>query len=83
MPGRGRNGLVPAVTIGNRSADVRREITARHVLAILILAGCATTRTTPQQDYTYDMGRNCETPTTKLEQVDPDGRYWILARGVG
>jgi hypothetical protein len=30
-----------------------------------------------------DEQRNCETPTTKLERVDPDGRYWILARGVG
>jgi hypothetical protein len=38
-------------------------------------------QTTPQQDYTYEMGRNCETPTTKLERVAPDGRYWIQARG--
>ena len=51
------------------------------VLAALILAGCATLQTTPQQDYTYEMGRNCETPTTKLERVAPDGRYWIQARG--
>lgn len=52
-------------------------------LVLLSLAACATTQTTPQQDYTYEMGRKCETPTTKLERVDPDGRYWILARGVG
>ena len=60
-----------------------RVLRTRYVLTTLILAACATTQTTPQQDYTYDMGRNCETPTTKLERVDPDGRYWILARGVG
>jgi len=55
----------------------------RLVLAALILAACATTQATPRQDYTYDIGRNCETSTTKIERVDPDGRYWILARGVG
>jgi hypothetical protein len=27
------------------------------------------------------MGRNCETATTKMERVAPDGRYWIQARG--
>src|SRR5438876_11831572 len=60
-----------------------RVLRTLYALASLILAGCATLQTTPQQDYTYEMGRNCETPTTKIERVDPDGRYWILARGVG
>ena len=50
-------------------------------MTALLLAACATTQTTSRQDYTYEMGRKCETPTTKLERVDPDGRYTILARG--
>src|SRR5713226_2590322 len=58
-----------------------RVLRTLYVLASLILAGCATLQTTPQQDYTYEVGRNCETPTTKLERVAPDGRYWIQARG--
>jgi tetratricopeptide (TPR) repeat protein len=52
------------------------------VLAALVLAACATTRTTPQQDYTYDLGRNCETATTRIEGFDADGRYRIFERGV-
>ncbi len=58
-----------------------RILQTASLLAALILTACATTQTTPRQDYTYDMGRKCETPTTKLERVDPDGRYWIQARG--
>jgi len=50
--------------------------------ALLAVVGCASTSaTTAQQDYTYEMGRKCETPTTKLERVAPDGKYWIQARG--
>jgi len=50
--------------------------------AVLAVVGCASTSaTTAQQDYTYEMGRKCETPTTKLERVAPDGKYWIQARG--
>src|SRR5262245_20279893 len=50
--------------------------------AVLAVLGCASTsNTTAQQDYTYEMGRQCETPTTKLERVAPDGKYWIQARG--
>jgi hypothetical protein len=51
------------------------------LIATLIFAACASTQTTPQQDYTYEMGKSCETPTTKIERVAPDGRYWIQARG--
>ena len=52
------------------------------VATILAIVGCASTpNTTAQQDYTYEMGRRCETPTTKLERVAPDGKYWIQARG--
>src|SRR5712692_963022 len=59
-----------------------RVLRTLSVLAALSLAACATTQTTPRQDYIYDIGRNCETPTTKIERVDPDGRYWIFERGV-
>src|SRR5438876_9959722 len=58
-----------------------RILCTRSMLTVLFLASCATTQTTPREDYTYEMGRNCETPTTKLERVAPDGRYWIQARG--
>ena len=51
---------------------------------VLAVVGCASTSaTTARQDYTYEMGRKCETPTTKLERVAPDGRYCVLAHGVG
>jgi hypothetical protein len=58
-----------------------RILCTRSMLTVLFLASCATTQTTPLQDYTYEMGRYCETPTTKIERVAPNGRYWILARG--
>jgi hypothetical protein len=60
-------------------------LTLRGACLVLVhfVAACASTQTTPQQDYTYAMGRNCETPTTKIERVAPDGRYWIQAHGIG
>ena len=58
-------------------------------LATLIIAGCAATQKTvqetPQQTYVREMGRTCNLldPRYRLEQVAPDGRYWILTPGWG
>jgi hypothetical protein len=34
---------------------------------------------TPQQDYVWEMGRNCENKFTdlRMERVDSMGRYWV------
>ena len=58
--------------------------TRRTLLWFLIvsafLAGCASLRTTPQQEYTLASFRHCEQSGTRgqilLNRVDPDGRYW-------
>jgi len=60
---------------------VRSLLRVVVTLTALTLVGCATAKNTPQQDYTYEMGRNCEialAPTsTKIDRVSPEGRYWI------
>jgi len=66
-----------------------RAILRRAFLATLIIAGCATTQKTaqgtPLQGYVWEMGRTCDLldPRYRLEQVAPDGRYWILTPGWG
>jgi len=46
-------------------------------LATFVLTGCATFKNTPQQDYVYEMGRNCDSTTMRLTRVEADGRYWV------
>jgi len=70
-------------TFADVSYPLGRSIRLLVLLAALSLLGCASVGTnTPQQDYTFEIGKRCETAATKLERVSADGsRYWIQARG--
>jgi len=51
------------------------------VLLVILLAGCATMRSTPQQDYTWAMWENCKQSLVlssglTVNRVEPDGRWW-------
>ncbi len=48
----------------------------RLLVAALFVAGCATIRNTPEQDYIYEMARPCEGKGIRLDYVSPDGRQW-------
>jgi uncharacterized lipoprotein YajG len=56
---------------------IRSAITAA---SLLLLAGCATFKNTPQQDYVYAMARPCENNGVQIAYVAPDGKSW---RGTG
>ena len=45
----------------------------------VLLAGCASIKNTPQQDYVLEAGRICDRQVAfwKMERVESDGRYWI------
>src|SRR5215813_11337323 len=47
------------------------------VVVTLVGAGCAALQNTPAQDYTWAMGRACDTTTMSMERVETDGRYWV------
>ncbi len=47
------------------------------VTLVVLLAGCASVQNTPQQDYVWEMGRNCNTTTLYMTQVDSDGRHRV------
>src|SRR5712692_1675775 len=56
------------------------------VLLVAVIAGCATFKNTPQQDYVEEMGYKCArtgqfTGGTRVVRVAPDGRYWVFAPG--
>src|SRR5262245_14726131 len=67
----------------NNMASNRGWVTVSRYLVCVIGAlaslSCATVKNTPQQDYTYEMGRICETSagitSTKIQRVAPDGHY--------
>ena len=46
------------------------------LIASLLLAGCATFKNTPQQDYVYAMARPCENNGVQIAHVAPDGKSW-------
>lgn len=52
------------------------------VLLAGLLAGCASLRNTPQQDYVWAMWDQCKatgelgTSTLVIDRVEADGRYW-------
>jgi hypothetical protein len=47
--------------------------------AVVLLAGCASMKNTPQQDYVWEAGRICDGQVAfwKMERVESDGRYWV------
>ena len=49
------------------------------LIAVLLLAGCAALKNTPQQDYVWDMGRICDSRVSfwKMEEVRADGSYTV------
>ena len=49
------------------------------VLLVIALAGCATFRDTPQQDYSRTLLTECvgKFPGTWVKRVESDGRWWI------
>ena len=48
------------------------------LMALVLLGGCATFKNTPQQDYVFAVGKNCETPNGRfsIAWVSADGRQW-------
>lgn len=52
----------------------------RWVVLALALAGCAgLAQNTPQQNYLYALGRQCESRGISITRVAPDGRSYELA----
>jgi len=53
------------------------------VLALFLLAACATFKNTPRQDYIWELGRVCDGRVAfwKMDRVESDGRFWILSAG--
>jgi hypothetical protein len=51
------------------------------LLLVVFLAGCATFKNTPIQDYVWEIGKKCEHVNSgwTITQVDMDGRYSIRA----
>jgi hypothetical protein len=51
------------------------------LLLCVVVAGCATFKNTPRQDYTWEIGRACSgesAGTIQLTRVEPAGRYWYF-----
>lgn len=46
------------------------------VVVLAVVAGCATFKNTPQQDYLYAMARPCEGNGVQVKSVSPDGKSW-------
>ncbi len=44
------------------------------------LIGCSTIQNTPKQDYTWELGKACNTSDVFMERVNPDGRYFVWTR---
>jgi hypothetical protein len=51
------------------------------VLLVIALAGCATFKNTPQQDYVYAMAGPCEGHGAQIKHVHPDGSWTGYASG--
>jgi len=49
------------------------------LLAALVV-GCATVQNTSKQDYTWELGKACNTSEVFMERVNPDGRYFVWTR---
>jgi len=54
------------------------------ILAVAILAGCATVQNTPQQDLVWSAYNQCKAEgripaNIQLERVEPNGRPWFSA----
>jgi len=47
---------------------------------VVSLIGCSTMQNTPKQDYTWEMGKACNTSEVFMERVAPDGRYFVWTR---
>jgi hypothetical protein len=54
-------------------------VTCRLLLTSLLLAGCVTTKNTPQQDRTWAAASICSTkyPSVQVDRVMPDGKYYF------
>jgi hypothetical protein len=50
-------------------------------LAVIALSGCASLKNTPPQDYSWELGRACQSENAdwRMTRVEPGGRYWIRA----
>ena len=46
------------------------------LLIAMLLAGCASMKNTPQQDYVYAMAKPCEGNGVQISYVAPDGKTW-------
>jgi hypothetical protein len=44
------------------------------------LIGCSTLQNTPKQDYTWELGKACNTSDVFMERVNADGRYYVWTR---
>jgi len=49
------------------------------ILLLAVLAGCATLKNTPQQDYVWEMGGICDSQSAfwKMQSVRADGSYTV------
>src|SRR2546428_498319 len=64
-----------------------RWILPSLLMVSVLLAACATFKNTPQQDYTFAMGKICESAKgiteVHVSRVCPDGRQYWLGAGIG
>src|SRR6266581_1241831 len=63
----------------SESNGVTRLLGAAALAMLAMLAGCASTKDTPQQAYVWEMGRICDSRsnTWYMDKVEPDGSYSI------
>ena len=58
------------------------------LLSVTLLAGCATFKNTPRQDYVWEMAARCRAPSAGtgaayVDRVDPDGRWRMNTQSDG
>jgi hypothetical protein len=52
------------------------------VVAVLVVAGCATLQNTPVQDYVWEQGRKCNAAGITMTSVDSNGSYQLQGGNV-
>jgi hypothetical protein len=73
-----------AVNIGRYSPSGDETMTRLIAAAVILgLAGCASMKNTPIQDYVLEKGKACESVSSgwRLSRVDTAGNYWISGEG--
>ena len=58
------------------------------LLSVTLLAGCATFKNTPRQDYVWEMAARCRAPSAGtgaayVDRVDPECRWWMNTQSDG